>query len=69
MVWKRTAEVVCQYLRKGRLVEVTGRPQTRTWTDGDGNEREAVEISAFRVQFVSRQVAAPAAATSEKEVA
>ncbi len=66
VVWKRTAEVVCQYLRKGRLVEVTGRPQTRSWVDGDGNEREAVEVSAYRVQFLSRQVAS---ATSHKEVA
>ena len=37
VVWNRTAEVVCEYLRKGRLVEITGRPQTRTWTDSDGN--------------------------------
>jgi single stranded DNA-binding protein len=66
VVWKRNAEVVCQYLGKGRMVEVTGRPQTRSWTDSDGNEREAVEISAYRVQFLSRQAVS---ATSEKEVA
>lgn len=66
VTWKRTAEVVCQYLKKGRLVEVTGRPQERTWTDKDGNERVNTEVNAFRVQFVSRQAQAP---TAEKEVA
>ena len=66
VVWKRNAEVVCQYLRKGRLVEITGRPNTRTWTDSDGNERTGEEINAYRVQFISRQAVS---ATSDKEVA
>lgn len=64
VVWRRTAEVVCQYLKKGRRVEVTGRSQERTWTDKDGNERTSVEISAFRVQFLNRQPAAQAAETA-----
>jgi single-strand DNA-binding protein len=55
VAWKRTAEVVSQYLKKGRLVEVTGRPHERSWTDRDGNERTSVEINAFRVQFLSSQ--------------
>lgn len=55
VVWKRTAEVVSQYLKKGRLVEVTGRPRERSWTDPDGNERTSVEINASRVQFLSSQ--------------
>jgi single-strand DNA-binding protein len=61
VVWKRTAEVVCQYLKKGRLVEVTGRVQERTWTDKDGNERTTPEVIAYRVQFLSGRSAAPAA--------
>ena len=31
--WKRTAEYVTQYLKKGRLVSIDGRLQTRSWTD------------------------------------
>jgi len=53
--WSRTAEVVAEYLRKGRLVEVTGVERTRTWTGRDGEERTDVEISAYRVQFVRSQ--------------
>jgi single-strand DNA-binding protein len=52
--WKRTAEVVAQFKRKGHEVEVTGRPVERTWTDKDGNDRTSVEISAYSVQFVRK---------------
>jgi single-strand DNA-binding protein len=50
--WGRTAEVVCQYLKQGRLIEVTGREQERTYTARDGSERTVDEIVAFRVQFL-----------------
>jgi single-strand DNA-binding protein len=63
VVWNRTAEVVCEYLRKGRLVTVVGRKQERSYQDADGNERQVNEIVAFRIRFLSRQ------ATAEKEVA
>jgi single-strand DNA-binding protein len=57
VVWGRQAEVVCTFLKKGRLVEVTGRPQERTYTAADGNERSVTEIIAWRVQFVRRETA------------
>jgi len=66
VAWKRTAETVAQYLKKGRLVEVTGVPRERTWTDKDGATRTSTEINAFRVQFVRRQ---PAAAAADQAVA
>ncbi|HLI60777.1 MAG TPA: single-stranded DNA-binding protein [Solirubrobacteraceae bacterium] len=67
VVWGRTAEVVCQYLKKGRLVEVEGRPQERSWTAQDGTERRTEEISAYRVQFIAgRRQEQPQA---EKELA
>jgi single-strand DNA-binding protein len=61
VVWKATAEAICRYLKKGRLVEVTGRAQERTWTDKDGNERTTPEVSAFRVQFLSDRTKSTAA--------
>jgi|ERR1039458_762896 single-strand DNA-binding protein len=57
--WGRTAEVVCQYLKKGRLIEVTGREQERTYTAGDGSERTVEELVAFRVQFLPRRDTSP----------
>lgn len=66
VVWKRTAEVVCEYMRKGRRVEVVGRTQERTYTAADGTERTVNEVIAFRVDFNPGQSAAP---TAEQEVA
>lgn len=54
VVWGRTAEVVCQYLGKGRLIHVEGRLRQRTWQAKDGSERRSVEVVAHRVQFLGR---------------
>ena len=69
VVWGRQAEVVCQYLNKGRLVEVTGRSQVRTFEAGDGSERRVTEIVAYRVRFLSARPAAEAQAESERAAA
>jgi single-strand DNA-binding protein len=60
VVWNRTAEVVCQYLKKGRAVEVVGVERERSYTAADGDERQVTEVIAFRVQFLSRQAKSPA---------
>jgi single-strand DNA-binding protein len=67
VAWERTAEVVCEYLRKGRPVEVVGRAQQRTYTAADGSERQVDEIIARRVTFISAKALAPA--DTENEVA
>jgi single-strand DNA-binding protein len=69
VVWNRTAEVVCQYLRKGRGVRVVGREQQRSYETGDGTARTVTEVSAFGVKFLSREELAAATAAPEKEAA
>jgi single-strand DNA-binding protein len=59
--WERTAETVCTFMKKGRLVEATGRLRPRTWTGQDGQERTEVELSAYRVQFVRQELQTEAA--------
>lgn len=51
VAWKNTAEFVCQYFDKGRMAVVSGRLQTRSWEDNDGNRRKAVEVVADSVYF------------------
>ncbi|MCX7599152.1 MAG: single-stranded DNA-binding protein [Armatimonadetes bacterium] len=48
----RQAEVVAQYVEKGRLVAVVGRVSSRQFEGRDGQRREAVEIIAQRVEFL-----------------
>jgi single-strand DNA-binding protein len=52
VVWGKQAEHCGEYLRKGRLVHIEGRLQTREWDDKDGQKRYTTEIIANRVTFL-----------------
>ncbi len=68
VVWnqgnRKLADLVAQYLQKGRLVYVEGRLQTRSWEDQQsGAKRYRTEVVASDVQFLdTRQEGAPAMA-------
>lgn len=49
--WKNTAEFVSKYFCKGRMAVISGRLQTRSWTDKEGHKRKTVEIVADNVYF------------------
>lgn len=51
VAWGRQAEVVSQFLKKGGLILVEGRLQTRSWEGKDGQTRRTTEIVAERVQL------------------
>ncbi len=46
VAWEKLAEIAGEYLRKGNLVYVEGRLQSRKYTGWDGVERVAVEVVA-----------------------
>ncbi len=48
----KLAEVVGQYLKKGRSVYVEGRIKTRKYTDKDGVEKYATDIIANEMQML-----------------
>jgi single-strand DNA-binding protein len=52
VLFGRTAEVAGEYLRKGALVYVEGRLQTRTWQDDSGQDRHTTEIVAERMKML-----------------
>ena len=58
VAWGKTAEFIDKYFRKGRMIAVVGRIQTRTYTDKDGNKRKAVEVVADKVSFTGEKTAA-----------
>ncbi|MGE5581594.1 MAG: single-stranded DNA-binding protein [Bacillota bacterium] len=66
VTWQKQAEVVANYLKKGRLVAVEGRLQIRNYETQDGQKRKAAEVVANRVQFLerAREDAAPASNTT-----
>jgi single-strand DNA-binding protein len=50
--WERQGELCSDYLAKGSRVGIVGRLKTRTW-EQDGRRRDAVEVVAQRVDFLS----------------
>ena len=50
----KPAELIAQYMKKGRGIFVDGRLQTRAWDGADGQKRYRTEIVADRIQFGQR---------------
>lgn len=75
IVWGKQAEAVAQYTRKGALINVEGRLQTRSWDGQDGQKRYRTEVVSEAVRFLERapeQEATPepeAASEAEREEA
>ena len=53
LAWGRLAEIVGEYMNKGKQVYVEGSLQTRKWEDRDGNTRYTTEIKAQNIQMLS----------------
>ena len=52
VAYRRTAEIIGQYTRKGSKLYVEGRLQTRKWTDQSGQQRYTTEIVADNIQML-----------------
>lgn len=52
VAWRKLGEICGQYLKKGRLIFIEGRIQTREWDDRDGNKRRTTEIVASNMQML-----------------
>ncbi|MCK4473770.1 single-stranded DNA-binding protein [Candidatus Parcubacteria bacterium] len=66
----KTAEIAQQYLKKGSMVLIEGRIQTRTWQDSSGNKHWRTEIITERLQLGPRTIGnapAPEIPLQEKE--
>ncbi len=49
--WRSTAEFVNKYFRKGSMVVVSGRLQSRKWQDKNGNNRTSWEVQVDNAYF------------------
>lgn len=54
-VFAKQAEACAQYLQKGSPVFVEGRLHFRKWETPDGQSRNKLDVTAERVQFLSRK--------------
>ena len=71
--WRKQAEIVNQYLKKGRQVMVIGRVSARPYTGADGSARASLDVTADTIKFIGgggggRSDDSPFAEPAEEEV-
>lgn len=54
VAWARLAEIVNQYTKKGSLIMIEGRIQTRSWQATDGTTKYRTEVVAESIQLGPR---------------
>src|ERR1017187_6320620 len=52
VAYRRTAEVVSEYVHKGDQLYVEGKLQTRKWQDKEGRDKYTTEIIVDKVDFI-----------------
>ncbi|MBU1036796.1 single-stranded DNA-binding protein [Patescibacteria group bacterium] len=67
VAWRKLAEIVGQYLKKGGKVYIEGRLQTRSWDDQNNIKRYRTEIIADNMIMLDRPGSAPATETATDE--
>jgi len=68
VAWNKTAEFMTNYVRKGALLGVEGRIQTRTYETNNGETRYVTEVVCDSVQSLeSRRDVAPTQPSYEPE--
>ena len=54
-VWSQSANYLCDYGAKGRMVSLSGRMECRKYTDKDGNERDSWEVTASEIKLIDKR--------------
>ena len=52
VAWRKTAEFVSKYFKKGSSICVSGEIQVRDWTDNNNQKRYATEVIVDEAMFV-----------------
>lgn len=64
VAWKQSAEIIAKHFNKGDGITVFGEIRTRSYTDKDGNSRNAVEVLVNEFEFpITRKAASDPANT------
>ena len=55
VAWRKTAENIAKYFRKGQLIGIDGRVQTRSYDDKNGQRVYVTEVVVDNFAFLSSQ--------------
>ena len=70
VAWRKLAEICGEYCKKGQLVYIEGKLQTRSWDDKNGVKRYTTEVVADTMQLLGSRGdrSEPAAETTVAEM-
>jgi len=66
VAWRKLAEIIGEYLKKGSQVYIEGKLRTRNWEDQSGVKHYQTEIIASSMQMLGRKGETPQAAGKEE---
>lgn len=69
VAWRQTAEFVCKYMTKGRLVVVSGRPKARKYKDKNDVTHKVTELHVRDIYFADSKRSQEAAADGSAQPA
>lgn len=52
VAWRKTAELICTYFKKGSEIGLSGRIQTGSYDDKDGNKRYTTDVIVEEISFI-----------------
>lgn len=55
VMWRRLAEIIEQYVKKGSKLYIEGKITYRTWDDKEGNKRYTTEIVGNNMQMLDKK--------------
>lgn len=55
VAWRQTAEFICKYFGKGRMIALEGSMRTRTYEDKNGTKHYLTELYADNVSFTGEK--------------
>lgn len=67
VAWRKLAEIIAQYAKKGSSVYVEGKLTTRSWQDKDGVKKYSTEVVAESIQLLGSKEKHSDTETSEPE--
>ncbi len=67
VVWRKQAEVICNYFDKGNQIAIEGRIQTGSYDDKDGNKRYTTDVVLDQFHFIESKSQREASSSSNNE--
>lgn len=65
VAWRQTAEFICRYFQKGRMIAVEGQIQSRSWDGQDGKRQYATEVIIDNAFFTGSKGESGAGSTQQ----